>query len=99
MHPKRVFPKVPFSAAMLCVALGSAACTGTIGNSPGQSGSGGGGASTGTGGAGGAEEKLAPAPGGLRRILARQYTSSIRLIFGDAAASEANPPVDPQLHG
>jgi hypothetical protein len=40
-----------------------------------------------------------PAPGGIRRLLARQYTNSVRLIFGDAAGAAAKPPKDLPLHG
>ncbi len=42
---------------------------------------------------------LVPAPGGLRRLLARQYVSSVRSVFGDAAAVAASPPPDSTLHG
>jgi len=39
------------------------------------------------------------APAGLRRLRARQYTNSVRLMFGDAAAAAADPPDDIALSG
>jgi hypothetical protein len=40
-----------------------------------------------------------PAPGGARRLTAAQYVNSVRLLFGEAAASAATPPEDHPLHG
>jgi uncharacterized protein DUF1592/uncharacterized protein DUF1588/uncharacterized protein DUF1595/uncharacterized protein DUF1585/uncharacterized protein DUF1587 len=40
-----------------------------------------------------------PAGGGLRRLLARQYIASIRVMLGDVAADAADPPDDAQLSG
>lgn len=45
------------------------------------------------------DDPLVPAPGGMRRLLARQYVSSVRGIFGPVAAAAANPPADSTLHG
>jgi hypothetical protein len=45
------------------------------------------------------EERLTPAPGGARRLLARQYIASVRSVLGEAAASAASPPTDLALHG
>ncbi|MEZ4295770.1 MAG: DUF1592 domain-containing protein [Polyangiaceae bacterium] len=54
----------------------------------------------GTGGTGGLDpQSITPAPGGARRMIARQYIGSIRTLLGDAAADAATPPVDPQLLG
>lgn len=44
-------------------------------------------------------ETFAPAPGGLRRLLAGEYVDSIRVLLGDAAAAAATPPPDSSLHG
>jgi hypothetical protein len=44
-------------------------------------------------------ENFEPAPGGLRRLLARQYVGSIRVLLGEAAALAAAPPPDASLHG
>jgi hypothetical protein len=40
-----------------------------------------------------------PAPGGLRRLLKREYVNSVRALLGDAAARAARPPEDASLHG
>ena len=40
-----------------------------------------------------------PAPVGLRRLLGRQYVSSLAMLFGEQAAALAEPPSDFQLHG
>jgi hypothetical protein len=40
-----------------------------------------------------------PAPGGLRRLLRRQYINSVRVLLGEAAAQAAMPPEDTSLHG
>lgn len=40
-----------------------------------------------------------PAPAAMRRLLGRQYNSSIELIFGAEAASAATPPADSSLNG
>lgn len=52
----------------------------------------------GAGATGGGPESITPAPGGMRRLLGRQYVGSIRLIFGEGAASVAVPPADASLH-
>jgi hypothetical protein len=58
------------------------------------------GAAGGAGGAGGSEpEPITPAPGGARRIIARQYVESVRTLLGDAAAAAASAPADQQLLG
>lgn len=44
-------------------------------------------------------ENFVPAPGGLRRVLSRQYVSSVRVLLGEAAAQAAAPPTDASLHG
>lgn len=65
------------------------------------SGGGGTGGDGGTGGAGGgiSPEAITPFPGGIRRVIARQYIGSIRTLLGDKAAAVAKPPIDQQLHG
>lgn len=50
-------------------------------------------------GAGQVEKQTIPAPAGARRLLSRQYVSSVRMILGDAAADAADPPDDLALHG
>lgn len=45
----------------------------------------------------GEEEEVAPPPGGLRRLLGHQYTSSVHLLLGPQAAAVANPPNDPSV--
>ena len=45
------------------------------------------------------EDRIVPAPGGARRLLARQYIGSVRAVFGDAAAAVATPPKELALHG
>jgi hypothetical protein len=45
---------------------------------------------------GGASE-LEPAPGGVRRLLARQYVESVRQLLGEEAAAAAKPPADEAL--
>ena len=102
-------------AALLSLTIAAsalAACSGTsdtdpfgtsssgAGASSSSTGVGGGTTSTGTGGSGGAPiEPLQPAAGGARRLIGRQYTGSIRTLFGDNAAKAAAPPSDPQLNG
>lgn len=54
---------------------------------------------SGSGPENGTPEPLAPAPGGLRRLLTRQYINSVRSIFGVPAALAAKPPPDSALHG
>lgn len=54
---------------------------------------------TGTGGTGPIEPSIKPAPGGARRLIARQYLGSIRTLLGDKAVAAANPPGDQQLSG
>ena len=58
----------------------------------------------GTGGTGGSDDgdplhnpDFAPAPGGIRRLLGRQYKNSIRQALGEDAAIVADPPDDPTL--
>jgi hypothetical protein len=43
------------------------------------------------------EVDVAPPPGGLRRLLGHQYTSSVYLLLGAEAAAVANPPNDPVI--
>lgn len=58
------------------------------------------GAAGGAGGGGGGEpEPITPAPGGARRLIARQYVESVRTLLGDVAAAAASAPADPQLLG
>lgn len=45
------------------------------------------------------ELEFEPAPGGMRRLLRRQYVESIRYLLGDAAADAATPADDYPLHG
>ena len=40
-----------------------------------------------------------PAPAGLRRLSLRQYTGTVRMMFGEAAAEAAMPPGDHSLAG
>jgi len=40
-----------------------------------------------------------PAPGGVRKLLARQYIGSVKVLLGDVAAAAADPPEDSQLWG
>ncbi|HET6584376.1 MAG TPA: DUF1588 domain-containing protein [Nannocystaceae bacterium] len=42
-------------------------------------------------------EELEPAPGGIRRLLARQNVESVRSVLGDEAAAAAKPPADDAL--
>jgi hypothetical protein len=96
-----------FATALITALAGSAltsACSGDIGELPfdtgGNGGEGGTGAGNNTGGTGGDpidNPQFAPAPGGIRRLLARQYVNSIRLVLGDAAAAQAAPPTDATL--
>lgn len=81
------------------VPFGLAACDG--GNETlFPTGGGGTGGSGGTGGTGGLEpEAITPYPGGIRRLVARQYIGSIKTLLGDKAAAAATPPIDPQLLG
>lgn len=45
------------------------------------------------------DQQIVPAPGGARRLRARQYVNSIRQVLGEKAAAAATPPKDLQLHG
>lgn len=45
------------------------------------------------------DEEFVPAPGGMRRLLAPEYTKSIELIFGAPAAEAAEVPVDVAQEG
>jgi|GEM_PF-415402 len=42
---------------------------------------------------------VAATPGGLRRILGRQYVRGVEMMFGDHVANFAEPPADPTLGG
>lgn len=42
---------------------------------------------------------IEPAPAQMRRLLARQYVQTVRMLLGDAAAAFAKPPPDEQLNG
>lgn len=53
----------------------------------------------GNGGSGGAAAATIPAPGGLRKLTAKQYVASVRVLFGDAAADAARPPPNAQFEG
>lgn len=97
-----------FATALITALAGSAvtsACSGNVGDLPFDTGGNGGegGSGAGNGGDGGTggnpinNPQFAPAPGGIRRLLARQYTNSIRLVLGNAAAAQAEPPVDATL--
>src|SRR5438874_1862259 len=83
--------RAALGAGLLAAFVGAAApaCSG---GDVGGTGGAGAGLSTGSG----EPQKLEPASGGLRRVLAAQYVNSIRLIFGDAAAAVATPPTDAQ---
>ena len=92
-----------YAAALLALSLGILpACSGADDNLglPGLGGEGTPGDTTGSPTSNNpSEAPLVPAPGGLRRLLARQYVSSVRAIFGDVAALAAKPPADSTLHG
>lgn len=45
------------------------------------------------------DEAFAPAPGGMRKMLAHEYTSSVALLLGPEAAAAAGPPVDVAQEG
>lgn len=45
------------------------------------------------------EEQITPAPGGLRKLTAKQYEASVRLIFGDGVLSELEIPQDTSALG
>ncbi|MDC0675146.1 DUF1592 domain-containing protein [Nannocystis radixulma] len=47
----------------------------------------------------GGEAEFAPAPARLRLLLARQYTSSIAYLLGDAAAAKVQTPPDSAING
>lgn len=68
--------------------------TGTDGEPTGTSGEPTGGGETTDG-----EPAYEPAPGGLRRLLAHHYVSSVRYLLGDAAAAAAAPTADYPLNG
>lgn len=44
-------------------------------------------------------EAVVPAPGGLKRLTSRQYKASVKVLFGAAAAEQADPPADTQVFG
>jgi hypothetical protein len=48
---------------------------------------------------GGDEEDLIPAPGGIRRLVGREYTATVEMLLGSAAADVAAPPVDTAQEG
>lgn len=90
-----------YAAALIALTLGILpACSGADddlglpGSGNGNTGGGSGSSTTNT-----ADDPLVPAPGGLRRLLSRQYVSSVRGILGPVAAAAANPPADSTLHG
>lgn len=96
----------PFLGTALIITLAASAltsaCSGDIGKLPFDTGGGGSGAgdSGGSGGSGGDpvnNPQFDPAPGGMRKLLARQYVNSIRLVLGDSAASKAVAPADATL--
>jgi hypothetical protein len=45
------------------------------------------------------EPQLDPAAGGVRKLTARQYIESVRVLLGDAAAAAASPPDDASALG
>lgn len=89
--------------ALLAVSLMASACMGASGGPPAGTTTidpGIGGATGGVGGAGGVEHPPFDAPSPtLRRLLSRQYVSSVRDLLGDAAAAAAAPPPDSSLNG
>ncbi len=94
--------KSPLLIALTLGALSIASCSGADDDNLGLSSSGDptGGMSSSSGNVNPPpDEPLVPAPGGLRRLLSRQYTNSVREIFGDAAALASNPPPDSALRG
>jgi hypothetical protein len=78
------------------------ACSGDIGKLPfdtgGAGGAGGGSSGSGMGGDPVDNPQFEPAPGGIRKLLGRQYIRSIRLVLGEAAAAVAAPPEDTTLN-
>lgn len=86
------------SCGAVALAAVLSACTGRIGDAEIQDGVGAG-LSGGPSGETAVEQQTVPAPGGIRRLRARQYVNSIRLLLGAAASAAAKPPKDPQLHG
>ncbi len=84
--------KYLWGAAVAAAAL-SACATGTLGDPPGS------------GKTSGPEmppvepQGFKPPAPSLRRLLARQYRSSVRDLLGDAAAAAADPPADSSLNG
>lgn len=91
----------PLFIALTLGALSISACSGADDDNLGLSSSGdpSGTSSSSSGNVVPPEEPLVPAPGGLRRLLSRQYINSVREIFGDTAALAANPPPDSALRG
>lgn len=87
---RSTFLVVPLVAALSGAAALSACTSGEIGNPPGES-----------SGAGDVEPlddpDFQPAPGGIRRLLARQYRASIKQVLGESASEAADPPEDPTL--
>jgi hypothetical protein len=83
--------KYLWGAAVTAAAL-SACTTGTLGDGPGD------GKTSGPDVPGGPQAFAPPAPT-LRRLLARQYRSSVRDLLGDAAALAADPPGDSSING
>lgn len=90
----------PLSIALVLGVASASACSGADDNlGLSSSGDPSGSTSTSSGMAIPPPEPLVPAPGGLRRLLSRQYVNSVREVFGDAAALAANPPPDSALRG
>ncbi|MEM1031404.1 MAG: DUF1588 domain-containing protein [Myxococcota bacterium] len=90
-------------AAALAFGLAAVAATSTGGCSgDGDAPGGSSGVTSGVGGGGGGDAPLpplVPAPAGMRRLTARQYVNSVRVMFGAAVAAAATPPDDIPLHG
>ena len=83
--------KYLWGAAVTAAAL-SACATGTLGDPPGD------GKTSGSNPPVDPQAFTPPAPT-LRRLLARQYRSSVRDLVGDAAALAADPPADSSING
>lgn len=50
-------------------------------------------------GTGGEPEDVVPAPGGIRRLVGREYIATIEMLLGSGAAEVAAPPVDTAQEG
>ncbi|MEZ4296746.1 MAG: DUF1592 domain-containing protein [Polyangiaceae bacterium] len=94
------------ATAIFTALIGSvftSACSGDIGKLPFDTGGAGGAGAGGPGGNGTGGDPIdnpqfSPAPGGIRKLLARQYVNSIRVILGETAANSASPPEDSTLN-